>query len=390
MIIEHNSRLPIYRTPFGATEAESVVTLSLYLADFGIPHHIRVVMVNEDGEEAVNMSYVYALGNGYMYQAEVTMPKATGLMFYYFDVASDKGRFYYGNNPACLGGMGSIYIEKPEKLFQITIYEKGFKTPDWWKKSVCYQIFPDRFANGNEDGSFLGDRCDIIKRNWGDMPYYKPEQFGGEYLANDFFGGNLLGIEKKLDYLADLGISAIYLNPIFKAYSNHKYDTGDYKEIDEMVGQIGILNSQIAMTRQTSISLDESALVVVSGGSFEVDSSMYGFLYKLKKTNNEILGKPNTYVIKEASYVITGRLKRNIVVVAENGVVTASVGSETVAAAKERDTVTLTVTPNNGYELDSVTVKDAEGNAVEVTDNTVTMPRSAVTVTATFTALVAQ
>lgn len=255
MIIEHNSRLSLYRTPFGAVEQESVVTLRLYLADFGIPHHIKVVMADENGEQTVNMSYVYALGEGYMYQAEITMPKETGLIFYYFDVASDKGRFYYGNNELCLGGMGKIYSQKPEKMFQITIYEKGFKTPDWWKKSVCYQIFPDRFANGNEDGSFLGNRSDIIRRNWGEMPYYKPEQFGGEYLANDFFGGNLLGIEKKLDYLADLGISAIYLNPIFKAYSNHKYDTGDYKEIDEMFGTTADFERLCKKAREKGISV---------------------------------------------------------------------------------------------------------------------------------------
>ena len=67
-------------------------------------------------------------------------------------------------------------------------------------------------------------------------PFYKPEQFGGEYLANDFFGGTLNGILEKLQYLKDLGISCIYLNPIFKAYSNHRYDTGDYKTIDPILG----------------------------------------------------------------------------------------------------------------------------------------------------------
>ena len=101
---------------------------------------------------------------------------------------------------------------------------------------MAYQIFPDRFFNGNDDGSFLGGRTDIIKRNWGEEPYYTAEQFGGEYKCNDFFGGNLSGIIKKLPYLKELGISVIYLNPIFKAYSNHKYDTGSYDEIDPMFG----------------------------------------------------------------------------------------------------------------------------------------------------------
>lgn len=236
MRIEHNSQISLYRNPFGAAVCGGEVTLRLFLSDFGIPNHIRLVTVMCGEEKFTNMSYVHALAGGYLYETKVSLPKETGLLFYYFDVASEKGRFFYGNNEACLGGEGLVYSQKPEKMFQITIYDKKLKTPDWWKSSICYQIFPDRFSNGNPDGSFLGDRSDIIKRSWGEEPYYKAEQFGGEYLANDFFGGNLLGIEKKLDYLKELGISAIYLNPIFRAYSNHKYDTGDYKEIDPMFG----------------------------------------------------------------------------------------------------------------------------------------------------------
>lgn len=236
MKIEHNSQISLYRTPFGAAKSGSSVKLRLFLADFGIPSHIRLIYNFADMETSLEMAYVFAVADGYMYEANIDIPSKTGLLYYYFDVESEKGRFYYGNNADCLGGVGEVYERKPEKLFQITVYDKKLKTPDWWKSSVCYQIFPDRFYNGNEDGAFLGDRNDIIKRNWGEEPFYKAEQFGGEYLANDFFGGNLLGIEKKLEYLKELGISAIYLNPIFKAYSNHKYDTGDYKMVDPMFG----------------------------------------------------------------------------------------------------------------------------------------------------------
>ena len=236
MKIEHNSHIELYRSPFGAAACESDVTIRLFLSDFGIPFHVRLICEFGDEEKTYNMAYAFEVAGGYIYEARLTVPKKTGLLFYYFDVASEAGRFYYGNNGSCLGGIGKLYTEKPEKMFQITVFEKSLKTPDWWKKSVCYQIFPDRFANGNEDGSFLGDRQDIVRRGWGDEPFYKAEQFGGVFLCNDFFGGNLAGVEKKLDYLAEMGISAIYLNPIFKAYSNHKYDTGDYMQIDPMFG----------------------------------------------------------------------------------------------------------------------------------------------------------
>ena len=119
---------------------------------------------------------------------------------------------------------------RPEFLYQITVYDKNFKTPDWAKRAIFYQIFPDRFCRVG-DTPFHG-----IKREWNSEPFYKKEQFGGEYLSNDFFGGNFKGIIKKLGYLKDLGINAIYLNPIFKSPSNHRYNTSDYEIPDETLG----------------------------------------------------------------------------------------------------------------------------------------------------------
>ncbi len=236
MKIEHNSRALLYRTPFGAVTKNTEITLRLALMDFGIPTHIRLVYEFSGKTDCVNMSYVFEVAGAYIYEAKITAPDSTGLMHYYFDIASKDGQVYYGNNTENLGGIGSVFTQKPHNKYQITVYDEGYQTPKWWKDSVCYQIFPDRFFNGNEDNSFLDNRNGIIKRNWGDEPFYKAEQFGGEYLCNDFFGGNLIGIEKKLPYLKELGISCIYLNPIFKAYSNHRYDTGDYKTIDPMLG----------------------------------------------------------------------------------------------------------------------------------------------------------
>ncbi|GAA0337229.1 alpha-glycosidase [Oceanobacillus oncorhynchi subsp. oncorhynchi] len=95
-----------------------------------------------------------------------------------------------------------------------------FKTPDWVKETVWYQIFPDRFANGNKNN---------------DPEKVLPWASEAPALDN-FFGGDFEGIINNLDYLTDLGINGIYLTPIFKAYSNHKYDTIDYMEIDPQFG----------------------------------------------------------------------------------------------------------------------------------------------------------
>lgn len=237
MKIEHNSRCDFYRAPFGAVTLGTGVRLRLGISEGGIPNSVKLVYIGRDKtEKSLNMPYVTEIGSFCVY--EVTLPPQTecGNVWYYFEVVTQQGHVFYGNNEKRLGGLGEMYYQKPQSLFQITVYSPDYQTPEWWRNSVCYQIFCDRFANGNEDGAFLGSRDDIIRHNWDDVPLYNEKQFGGKYLSNDFFGGNLKGIEKKLDYLADLGVGAVYLNPIFKAYSNHKYDTGDYMQIDEMFG----------------------------------------------------------------------------------------------------------------------------------------------------------
>ena len=237
MVIEHNSREKFYRRPFGAVPCGTEVRFRVSASGIGIPNAVRLVYKRDgEDEQRVNMAYLFNQADDCIYSVKVKMPEKPGLVWYYFEFATDRGMVYYGNNHKNLGGLGEMSFNMPSNSFQITVYEADYKTPEWFKTGVAYQIFVDRFYNGNEDGSFLGDRTDIIKRDWGEQPFYKAEQFGGEYLANDFFGGNLKGVIKKLPYLKELGISVIYLNPIFKAYSNHKYDTGDYETIDPMFG----------------------------------------------------------------------------------------------------------------------------------------------------------
>lgn len=237
MELEHISQQRFFRYPYGAVTCNSIVRLRLSVKNAGVPRSVRVIYKPDGGEEKYeNMPYVFSVLGASMYEIELKMPEKACLIWYFFEVATDSGIVYYGNNNENLGGKGAVSFSYPSHAFQITVYNEDYKTPDWFKNAVAYQIFPDRFCNGDENGEFLGNRTDIIKRNWGETPYYTAEQFGGEYKSNDFFGGNLEGIIKRLDYLEDLGVTVIYLNPIFKAASNHKYDTGSYEEIDPMFG----------------------------------------------------------------------------------------------------------------------------------------------------------
>ncbi len=228
MRIEHNSGKLFYRNPFGACHTDTEITLRLSVESFGLPEKVCCIIDNAE----IPMQYKFETNGSKVYECVIETPSSPCLLFYCFYVCTDGISLYYGNNSRHMGGLGEESTSLPESLYQITVYDKNFTTPDWMKNAVVYQIFPDRFMRG-KDTPFHG-----IERNWNDEPFYRPDQFGGEYLSNDFFGGNFDGIKKKLPYLKDLGITAIYLNPISKAFSNHRYDTGDYETPDELLGSV--------------------------------------------------------------------------------------------------------------------------------------------------------
>ncbi len=128
--------------------------------------------------------------------------------------------------------------ESSEGRFRLVVSKSGYDTPHSFGRGVMYQIFTDRFYRGESDRARsieLRDDAKLIE-NWdGGVPEF-PLYPGAPLKNNTFFGGNLWGVIEKLDYLKSLGVTYIYLCPIFKAYSNHKYDTGDYESVDEMFG----------------------------------------------------------------------------------------------------------------------------------------------------------
>lgn len=140
-----------------------------------------------------------------------------------------------------------------ERRFLMLVYQKGFSTPEWFHGRVMYQVFVDRFYKGIGE---VGTRDDVIvNEDWENgIPQYVEHQ--GEPIKNNmFFGGNLWGVAEKLEYLKSLGVGVIYLNPIFKAYSNHKYDTGDYFEIDSMFGGKAAFDNLIKKASELDIKI---------------------------------------------------------------------------------------------------------------------------------------
>ena len=145
---------------------------------------------------------------------------------YYFEIQRDSGVIYYNRL-----GAKSEHAERGD--FEII---PGFSVPDWAKGAVMYQIFTDRFCNGDKSNDVLSDEYAYINEHvsraedWNQLPR--------EMDVREFYGGDIAGIIKKLDYLSDMGVEVIYLNPIFVSPSNHKYDIQDYDYVDPHFGKI--------------------------------------------------------------------------------------------------------------------------------------------------------
>ncbi len=222
----HNSHTSFFRSPLGALPCGASLRLRI-TCDFA-----RAVQVRTwDGRESFhNMT----LESPSTYAAEITAPVVPMLWWYDFVIRTDTGEIHYGNAYDQLGGEGAMYEGTPAS-YQVTVYDPSFETPTYLQYGIIYQIFPDRFHKAAS--SYVSDRTDIsYHQNWEDTPYLRIDPRSHDNMALDFFGGNLKGIAEKLPYLKDLGVSVLYLNPIFQARSNHKYDTGDYSRIDPMFG----------------------------------------------------------------------------------------------------------------------------------------------------------
>ena len=128
----------------------------------------------------------------------------------------------------------SGWCPEPQNRWQMTVYDAASPTPGWFGEGLTYQIFPDRFRRSHFPDMAKMPWGRRLHENWDDIPDYLPDG-DGEY-CRDFFGGDLAGIREKLPYLRELGVETLYLCPIFEASSNHRYNTGDYRRVDPMLG----------------------------------------------------------------------------------------------------------------------------------------------------------
>ncbi len=207
-----------YRTPF-EPEIGDRVTIKF-----------RTWMDNVDyvfficGSERKQMKKAYSKGV-FDYYTYTTEPLAERI-HYFFEVRTGNQKCFYNK----------LGVSKDLQEYNSFEIAPGFKTPDWAKGAIMYQIYTDRFCNGDtsndvEDREYIYINEGVRRvRDWNRLP--EPMD------VRDFYGGDLKGIWDKLDYLQDLGVEVLYLNPIFVSPSNHKYDSQDYDYIDPHYGVI--------------------------------------------------------------------------------------------------------------------------------------------------------
>ena len=217
----YSSKMKEYKSVFGAIKSGQEITYRVFA-----PFALKVEMLVRKGENTPFEYYQMETDNDGWFERKTSFGDV-GVYFYHFEISYDhrKQSIYCGEDLADT----SVGIAD----WQQTVYSEDFKVPDFAKKGVIYQIFPDRFCKGEiEYGEIFADRENA---NWGDEPLWANGTVG-KVINNDYFGGNFNGIKEKLPYLKDLGVTIIYLNPIFEAHSNHRYNTANYLKADPILG----------------------------------------------------------------------------------------------------------------------------------------------------------
>ncbi len=236
-----------FKTPLGAVKAGEPVGLTLKFNRPSNPSEVFLVLT-KDGESDVYypMSFV-SVDHEYTMEYNVSVTVTTrGLYFYHFIINTEDKQYRIG----CGDDLNALLGKGHD--WQLSVYEEIYKAPEFLKGGLIYQIMPDRFYDG---GARLKTKDYArYREDWYGLPEYRPDS-EGKIRNEDFFGGNLRGIIKKLGYLKGLGVTCIYLNPIFEAHSNHKYDTANYRKVDSDFGTADDLKELIKKADKKGIKI---------------------------------------------------------------------------------------------------------------------------------------
>ncbi len=259
----HNSQDSLYRVPFGAITPGTNLILRFRTYHNDVTG-VRVRFYDTATQSEFFQDLYVAASNVSCYdpaqpaetcdfwQTSYT-PSQIDLLYYRFIVQDGSATAYYADDNNFDGGWGTATPNPVDNSYSVVVYDPNFQPITWLQNAVIYQIFPDRFRNGRSSndpspgepryGYPPNPQDQILFKNWGALPegycrsYVNPAQPCTEGpLGRDYFGGDLRGVQQRLNYLKALGVTAIYFNPIFESASNHGYDTQDYFQVDHFFG----------------------------------------------------------------------------------------------------------------------------------------------------------
>ena len=283
MRILFDSKQPQFKTPFGTLTPGESCTLCIHIPAAVQAKKVECCIYHENGAEAqtITMEYWKKLGAYEMFRGKLSFD-VCGLYFYRFRITTRDNCFY-------LYKMGDDTNMEAGDLWQVSCVPADFATPDWAKGAVIYQVFPDRFHKAG--------RCDLtgklepysVHEDWYEEVQWRPDHEGIVH-NNDFYGGNFKGITEKMDYIASLGVGILYLNPISKSFSSHRYDTGDYKTPDPMLG------TEAEFTAMCDAAHKRGIRVVLDGVYSHTGSNSLYF------NKNRAFGGKGAYNSKDSAY----------------------------------------------------------------------------------------
>ncbi|WP_185966686.1 alpha-amylase family glycosyl hydrolase [Clostridium sp. HBUAS56017] len=250
--IYYNSRLDEYKKPYGAVSVETPITFSLKVKK-DMAKEVKMILSTPSGINVVDMNKNGGYEDNSDKWTSIYTPQTIGTFSYYFVVSNGSDVKAYGDDDGYfaegkVGNLGEV------KNYEFNVCTKDFKTPDWLKNGVIYQIYPDRFFNGDKDNDYIqkyarGTTPYEFASDWYSLPKdpqlmnkegYPSNANKGDIntWSNDLYGGDIKGIEDKIKYLKAVGVTILYLNPVAQSISSHRYDTTDYNKIDHQLGEM--------------------------------------------------------------------------------------------------------------------------------------------------------
>ena len=239
-------RCELCKTPFGAAVCgQEILFTCRPLASEGFTHCALVLHREFAGQsQELELSPAGFLGDRVCFSTAFTAPEEPELIWYHF-------RFWRDDGSGCDLDRTGYRSDGQPLSWQLTVYRRS-AVPDWYGEGMVYQIFPDRFRRLTvpDPRGLVGDRW--VHQDWDEDPVWRPDP-DGEVRNRDFFGGSLEGITSQLDELAELGVTALYLCPIFESASNHRYNTADYTKIDPLLGNEEDFKTLCAQAKERGI-----------------------------------------------------------------------------------------------------------------------------------------